>query len=120
MAKYVKKPIQVDAVLYKEGMEHGFDTTKIQVACDCICHKPDIKHVKHILACCDNGFKTKSIQAPYFNTKQGRVFAKNGDMIITQEDGEQYPCDIVNFNQTYMPAVDPVQRINPSTNFMIR
>lgn len=119
MARYVKKPIQVDAVLYEAGMEHGFGSTKVQVACDCICHKPGMT-TRHIRACCDNGFKTKSIQAPYFNTKQGRVFAKKGDMIITQDDGEKYPCDIVNFNLSYIPAVDPVQRINPSTNFMQR
>jgi hypothetical protein len=92
MARYVKKPIQVDAVPYKEGMEHGFDGKLL----------------------------SKEGLRPYFNTKQGKVYAKKGDMIITQDDGEQYPCDIVNFKQSYIPAVDPVQRINPSTNFMRR
>jgi hypothetical protein len=89
MAKYVKKPIVVDADPYKEGMEHGFDYDK----------------------------KLEE-RKPYFNTRQGKVYAKEGDMIITQQDGEKYPCDLENFNLTY--EIVDTHRVNPGTNFMRR
>lgn len=118
MSKYIKKPMQIDAVPYKEGMEDGFSAMKIKVACDCHCHKPGM-NVKHIVACCNGGFKVKSVQAPFIYSKRGMMlFVMPGDMIITEE-GEKYPMDLASFNLRYIALADPNLR-NSDTNFMKR
>jgi hypothetical protein len=123
MANYIKKPMQIEAVPYKEGMEDGFAAMKVRVPCDCICHKPGMsvkQAVRHIVACCDGGFNIKSVQAPFVYTKRGMMlFVMPGDMIITEE-GERYPMDAASFKQKYIEIADPNLRTNPSTNFMAR
>lgn len=90
MAKYRKKPVVVEAEVYKPGMEDGltpfgeFIFRNVHLAA--IWAKEEVKGV------------------PYINTKQGEIHVKKGDYIITQEDGERYPCNPINFEATYEPV----------------
>ena len=89
MAKYRKKPIVVEAELYKIGMENGFDR------CDSVTCQIDRNFGWECSTC------KLELGRPYLNTRQGKVYISKGDMIITQSDGEKYPCNPINFEQTY-------------------
>ena len=69
-----KKSATVEAQLYTAGMEHG-------------CEK-------------FGPVETPELR-PYLDTKNGRQFIKPGDYIITNPDGERYPCDAATFESTY-------------------
>lgn len=84
--KYRKKPIEVEAEPYKAGMEDGFEKVYHD---DCSLCQDTCKGCKHY--------------KPYMNTRQGKIYIKHGDMIITQQDGERYPCNPINFEQSYEP-----------------
>ena len=83
--KYRKKPIEVEAEIYKVGMEDGFEKVNSNGMCS---------------LCQDSCMGCKNYK-PYINTRQGKVKVSPGDIIITQSDGERYPCNPKNFKLTY-------------------
>lgn len=83
MAKYRKKPVVIEAEIYRLGMEDGFEcqlpTCRIEcLDCDCCIHA-----------------------IPYINTLEGKHYIKEGDYIITGVKGERYPCKPDIFEMTY-------------------
>lgn len=87
MAKYIKKPITVDAVQYYKGIEDGIDTIL-----DAQLNGLDI----------DNYISPLSYnEAPYINTLEGKHYISKGDYIITGINNERYPCKESIFNKTY-------------------
>lgn len=84
MAKYRKKPVIVDAEVYRFGMEDGWgceSDTCLSVG------------IKDCLPC--QYFK------PYIQTLEGRHYISRGDYIITGIKGERYPCKPDVFEATY-------------------
>ena len=79
MAKYKKKPIIIEADVYKPGMEDGFSS------------KPE-------------DVETLGDNAPIFphiETLEGRHWINPGDYIIVGVRGERYPCNPDIFLETY-------------------
>lgn len=76
MAKYRKKPVVIDAEVYRPGLEDGFD----------IKH-PEEQHLAD--------------KIPYINTLEGKHYISPGDYIITGIKGERYPCKPDIFEKTY-------------------
>ena len=87
MAKYVKNPIPVDAVEYRNGLEDGFDDleTAIEAGLD----------EKSYVNPSDLG------KIPYIQTLEGKHYIHRGDFIITGISGERYPCKRDIFIKTY-------------------
>lgn len=83
MAKYRKKPVIVDAEIYRKGMEDGF-------ACDG-CTNP---------VCSGNDMNCKDMK-PYIQSLEGKMFISDGDYIITGIKGERYPIKENIFKETY-------------------
>ena len=72
MAKYRKKPVVIDAEVYCEGLEDGFEYNKSQ-----------------------------DMSTPFIETLEGRHYITPGDYIITGVKGERYPCKPDIFEMTY-------------------
>lgn len=88
MAKYVKKPITIEAEEYEIGLEDGFDD--IETALN---NGLDSKTYKNPV---DSG------KVPFILTLEGKHYISRGDYIITGVDGERYPCKRDIFCKTYM------------------
>lgn len=71
MAKFRKKPVVIEAEVYKPGLEDG--------------------------EAMDDRGKIK----PFINTLEGKHFINPGDYIITGVAGERYPCKPEIFKKTY-------------------
>jgi hypothetical protein len=87
MAKYIKKPIIVDAIKYEKGLEDGVDEieTAIQSGLDIN------KYVNPL----------HSDKVPYIRTLEGKHYISKGDYIITGVEGERYPCKEKIFLSSY-------------------
>ena len=73
MAKFVKKPMVVDAEQYQPGMEDGFGCKKLN-------------------KCYSNNFEKCpkcELLRPYIKTPKGRHYIHPGDQIVTHEDGRK-------------------------------
>jgi hypothetical protein len=92
VAKYRKKPVVVEAEVYKEGMEDGWGyedrlpPMKIGTYADLFENSKIIDGVRMF---------------PYINTLEGRHYISKGDYIITGIKGERYPCKPDIFEATY-------------------
>lgn len=86
--KYRKKPVVIEAEVYKPGMEDGIWCQRYRKDCDEVDTSVDSD--------CD---KCKSI--PYIDTLEGPHMISPGDYIITGVEGERYPCKPDIFKQTY-------------------
>ncbi|WP_368485980.1 hypothetical protein [Niallia circulans] len=84
MAKYRKKPVVVEAEIYKEGTEDGFKLAPIA---------PNIRGMTY---------------KPYISTLEGDMIIDEGDYIITGVEGERYPCKPSIFHKTYEPLKDSI------------
>lgn len=80
--KYRKKPVIIEAEVYKFGMEDGF------VAFDR--YDPETDTVEF-----------DCVKRPYINTLEGKHYISPGDYIITGIKGERYPCKPDIFAMTY-------------------
>lgn len=87
MAKYRKKPVVVDAEVYREGMEDGFDTVG-----EAIVSGLKVEGYR-------NPVRFKGV--PYIQTLEGKHYISEGDYIITGIAGERYPCKPDIFEATY-------------------
>lgn len=111
MAKYRKKPIVIEAEVYKEGMEDGwhlFFTGNLsegeikfrtkQEAYDFIKNNEGANHLW------EEDRKYEIIYEkplPYINTLEGKHYISEGDYIIIGIKGERYPCKPNIFLETY-------------------
>lgn len=75
-----RKTATIDAEPYRHGLEDGFDTET---------SRPPYGRV------------SETVLKPYLNTKQGKQYINPGDYIITNPDGERYPCPKDTFEATY-------------------
>jgi hypothetical protein len=88
MAKYVKKPIPVEAVEYSLGLEDGFDDFEVAI-------KSGLDYDSY-----ESPVETRKV--PYIKTLEGKHYISKGDYIITGIEGERYPCKKSIFLKTYM------------------
>ena len=89
VAKYRKKPVVIEAEVYKEGMEDGFD------------YEPESFVGEHIENVHFIGMDWQPKKRPYINTLEGKHYITEGDYIITGVKGERYPCKPDIFEMTY-------------------
>ncbi len=80
--KFRKKPVIIEAELYRPGLEDGFE----------LFVKPGRIDGKPV------PIKT---ERPYINTLEGKHYISEGDWIITGIKGERYPCKPDIFEATY-------------------
>lgn len=87
MAKYRKRLVVVDAVLYEPGMEDGY-----------ACYTLDGKFLGYYDK---DGPLPKVSRRPAIKTLEGFHEISKGDYIITGVLGERYPCKPDAFDLTY-------------------
>jgi hypothetical protein len=93
--KYRKKPIVVDAEVYKPGMEDGYISR-------CTWYEEPREWNE-----CKSCFSLKEcqrdyfVEIPYIETLEGKMLITRGDYIITGVKGERYPCKPDIFHMTY-------------------
>lgn len=87
MAKYVKKPIPVEAIEYTFGLEDGFDDFEVAVESG--------------LAIDSYVSPVETGKVPFIKTLEGKHYIGKGDYIITGVEGERYPCKKNIFLKTY-------------------
>ena len=94
--KYRKKPVVIEAEIYRYGLEDGFD-----------CFAYEAWNISKCSFSCGNGkdyrddCRESSRARPYINTLEGRRYISKGDFIITGVKGERYPCKPDIFEATY-------------------
>lgn len=93
--KYRKKPIVVEAEVYREGLEDDFDTI---VASGKKYLGWPVKRKNNEIVPIDYAL------VPYINTLEGKHYISKGDYIITGVKGERYPCKPDIFKATYEPV----------------
>ncbi len=84
MPKYRKKPLVVEAEIYRPGMEDAF----LEIFTGRIFSK-------------DEAHKCKRNKVPVILTLEGPLRITEGDLIITGIRGEKYPCKTHIFDDTY-------------------
>jgi len=103
MPKFRKKPVVVEAELYRIGLEDGFNVRPVND------ERFAFDPAKRTYASAalfgwwvrGNG---KTVLRPFINTLEGQQFISEGDYIITGVKGERYPCKPDIFEATYEPA----------------
>jgi len=88
MSKFRKKPVVVEAEVYKEGMEDGF----VYYAIGGEIGDYFDKNVKCF---------PKTPRVPVIKTLEGVLQISKGDYIVTGIKGEKYPCKSDIFEATY-------------------
>jgi hypothetical protein len=91
MAKYRKKPVIVEAELYREGFEDYF---KYYIPMFGLFTKEECINA-HFTPDFDND------KIPFIKTLEGEHVVSEGDYIITGIKGERYPCKPDIFKETY-------------------
>ena len=86
--KYRKKPVIIEAEVYRPGMEDGFEKDRSSGMC----------------SLCQDSCRGCGHYKPYINTLEGKHYISAGDYIITGVKGERYPCKPDIFALTYEPA----------------
>jgi len=93
MAKFRKKPVVIEAITFDELVQHG-----ITSGASIINGMPwSFNYQGHPIT-------HENDNCYIVPTHQGSVRFNREDMLITQIDGEIYPCKIDIFNSTYDPA----------------
>jgi hypothetical protein len=95
VAKWRKKPVVIDAEVYKSGMEDGTETYCSWYECKI---HPSRCDECGVLADCN---KSHMAYIPFINTLEGKHYITPGDYIITGVKGERYPCKPDIFHMTY-------------------
>lgn len=91
MMKFRKRPIEVDAEIYKAGLEDGF---VYDIPMFGLFTKKE---------CINSGFTPdfEKDKIPFIETLEGKHLIRKGDYIITGVNGERYPCKPDIFEKTY-------------------
>ncbi len=93
MAKFRKKPVVIEAITFDELVQHG-----VMSGASVINGMPwSFNYQGHPIT-------HENDNCYIVPTHQGSVRFDRGDMLITQIDGEIYPCKIDLFNATYEVA----------------
>lgn len=96
MAKYRKKPVVIEAEVYREGLEDGYR---------CLAYGKTEE--SECTFSCGNGkdyrdsCKLKGRAVPYISTLEGKYYISKGDYIITGVKDERYPCKPDIFEMAY-------------------
>lgn len=98
MAKYRKKPVVIEAEVYKEGMEDG-----MMPLADLSLEVQENQNLCVVMS--DEACPIPIV--PYINTLEGPHVICSGDYIITGVKGERYPCKPDIFEMTYEPVNSP-------------
>lgn len=88
MAKYRKKPVVIDAVLFEPGIEDG------------VHFKEDLPQGVNPMGF-DMDDPHGTVIYPYIDTLEGKHYIDPGDYIITGVQGERYPIKPDIFKATY-------------------
>ena len=89
MPKYRKKPVVIEAEVYRKGLEDGIEWK------GSLTYYPKSTQELHWM-------KDGTVfGAPYINTLEGKHYIAEGDYIITGVKGERYPCKPDIFALTY-------------------
>lgn len=97
--KYRKKPVVIEAELYKPGLEDGTETW-----CDWYDSAVNGTSTCEYCVCRKECNAVELHQRPYIDTLEGKHFISEGDYIITGVKGERYPCKPDIFMMTYEPV----------------
>lgn len=91
MPKYRKKPVVIDAEIYREGLEDYF---KYHISMFGLFTKEE---------CIASGFTPdfEKDKIPFIKTLEGEHMVSDGDYIVTGIKGERYPCKPDIFEETY-------------------
>jgi hypothetical protein len=107
VARYRKKPVFVEAEPYRDGLEDGFEEYR-----SATCHVVPIPEELISLAFgwvlpADNGDWV--VRLPYLEGDgMSRRYIRRGDYIVTETDGNRYPCKPVHFQATYEPIEEKI------------
>ena len=93
MTKYRKKPVVIEAELYKDGIEDGFSCIPFVSECKWADEKG---YYKQCQKC-----KLNIPKKPYIVTCDGHDYIDGGDWIITDINGIRYPMKPDIFEETY-------------------
>ena len=117
MAKYRKKPVVIEAEVYRPGLEDGFERCftykeaylyqKTQPFMGFDLAEEWVKAGAKIhgqIPASSLGGGTPHVLVPFIETLEGRHYITPGDYIITGIKGERYPCKPDIFALTYEPA----------------
>lgn len=103
--KYRKIPVEVEADIYKLGMEDGF-CFENYITPDKVEHLVWFPlHIAEPNNVLDKIYQNKRCY-PYIKTLEGNRFITDGDYIITGIKGERYPCKANIFKETYEQTTD--------------
>jgi len=93
MPEYRKKPVEIEAEQYKEGMEDGFSCIPFVMTCE---FKQNTGKFFQCHVC-----KLNIPKKPYIASLEGNMYIDEGDWIITGIQGERYPIKNYIFEETY-------------------
>jgi len=96
--KYRKKPVVVDAELYRKGLEDGWEHGDMLAA---ECQDEEIENTTKEEW---NELHKAELIKPFIDTLEGKHYITAGDYIITGVRGERYPCKHDIFLETYEKA----------------
>lgn len=97
MAKWRKKPVIIDAEVYREGMEDGFEQHCVHIQ---KCLDKSAENCEGV-KCAECEVEAEWILKPYIQTLEGKHYITEGDYIVTGIRGERYPCKSDIFLETY-------------------
>lgn len=89
--KYRKKPVIVEAEVYKPGLEDGCDFYDVSGKFIVMMARVDMERK----GC------PRAERKPFIMTLEGKIYISEGDYIITGVKGERYPCKPDIFAATY-------------------
>jgi hypothetical protein len=101
MAKYRKKPVIIDAEIYQDGMEDGWELKGRAGLRSKLSDNIIVKKFPNPSGLPDPSGLPEPNYVPYIQTLEGRHYISKGDFIITGIKGERYPCKPDIFEQTY-------------------
>lgn len=95
MAKFKKKPVEIEAITWNELVQHGKDQVGEENLNDGM--PWSFKYKGHPLT-------HENDKCYLIPTKEGVMNMTPDDMLITGVEGEIYPCKISIFEQTYVKS----------------
>jgi hypothetical protein len=108
MATYRHRPLPVEAVEFKAGMEDGFQCDHYgKMLCTHI-GKPvdDEQDYPRCVKCKMSG---KYCNKPYIKTTNGRAVVGQEDMVITKKDGTRHVMNKEQFHSLYVEVVEEIK-----------
>ena len=107
MAKYIKKPIVINAEKFQWGIEDGIIKYNEFIPKDALNYPDEMRLSdsgylkKYGSELEEKGFDEGKNWVPYIETLEGKMRISEGDFIITGIKGERYPCKPDIFEATY-------------------